>query len=164
MKKTSQNQAVRASAILRQVAASVAAGATIADAIRYASISEKVFLQWRAEYGCFELDQIERIKEIEVENGRLRKTVQDLTEQMLKAPQPRSLPLRSRAPMGSLDVGDGVVSIRQSGSHGACERRSEGGIPSDLVKHLEMLKAENHRLRQTVANLTLQNLIRGRVS
>jgi hypothetical protein len=53
------------------------------------------------------------------------------------------------------------VSIDRSEAEPMKEARKGGGIPSDLVKYLEALRTENHRLRQTVATLTLQKLIRG---
>lgn len=162
MKKTAQKTVVQASAVLRQVAESVAAGATMADAIRYASISEKVFLQWRAQYGCFELDQIDRIKDMEAENGMLQRTAYDLNQQMLGLDSDK---IRShhngQGLIDRLEIADGVVSIDQSDAGMAEGGKKDRAFPQDLVKHLETLKTENHRLRQTVANLTLQKLIRG---
>ena len=157
MKKTAQKTVVQASSVLRQVAERIAAGATMTEAIRYASISEKVFLQWRAQYGCFELDQIDRIREMEAENGKLQRTAHDLARQM-RGPCSDEIRLRrdrARA-LGRLEIADGVVSIDQHESAGKSR-----GHPQDLVKHLETLKIENHRLRQAVASLTLQKLIRG---
>ena len=34
---------------------------------------------WRNEYGGLKLDQVKRLKELEAENGRLRRAVSDLT-------------------------------------------------------------------------------------
>jgi hypothetical protein len=162
MKKTAQNKVAHASAVLRQVAESIAAGATISDAIRCASISEEVFLHWRAQYGCFELDQIDRIKEMEAENGMLQKTAHDLSRRMLRTEPGEAGPSRPRAGlMRRLEIPDGVVSIDRSEAGVTDGAKTAQGIPQDLVKYLESLRMENHRLRQTVANLTLQKLIRG---
>jgi hypothetical protein len=134
----------------------------MSDAIRCASISEKVFLQWRAQYGCFELDQIDRIKEMEAENGMLQKTAHDLSRRMLSAEPDEAGPGRPRPGlMKRLEIPDGVVSIDRSEAGAMEGARRARGIPPDLVKYLETLRTENHKLRQTVANLTLQKLIRG---
>ena len=37
------------------------------------------YYRWRSEYGGMKLDQVKRLKELEVENARLRKAVSDLT-------------------------------------------------------------------------------------
>lgn len=162
MNKTAQKTVMHASAVLRQVAESIAAGATMADALQHAGISENVFLQWRAQYGCFELDQLDRIRKMESENGVLQRTASDLSQQVLGL-NPNEIRLRCHGAgvIDRLEIADGVVSIELSDT-GTMVRNKEGrGIPQDLVKHLETLRMENHKLRQTVANLTLQKLMRG---
>ena len=54
-------------------------GTSMADAIRSIGVTEVTFYRWRSEYGGMKLDQMKRLKELEVENGRLRKAVSDLT-------------------------------------------------------------------------------------
>jgi hypothetical protein len=36
-------------------------------------------IRWRQEYGGLKTDQVKRLKELEQENGRLRRAVSDLT-------------------------------------------------------------------------------------
>ena len=54
-------------------------GTPIADAIRSIGVTEVTYYRWRSEYGGMKLDQVKRLKELEVENARLRKAVSDLT-------------------------------------------------------------------------------------
>lgn len=42
-------------------------------------VSEQSYYRWRKEYGGLRTDQAKRLKELEKENGRLRKAVSDLT-------------------------------------------------------------------------------------
>jgi hypothetical protein len=42
-------------------------------------VTEPTYYRWRAEFGGLKLDQVRRLKELERENGRLRKAVSDLT-------------------------------------------------------------------------------------
>ena len=42
-------------------------------------MTEVTYYRWRQEYGGLKSDQVRRMKEIEVENQRLRKAVADLT-------------------------------------------------------------------------------------
>jgi putative transposase len=51
----------------------------MADAIRSIGVTEVTYYRWRSEYGGMELDQVKRLKELEIENARLRKAVSDLT-------------------------------------------------------------------------------------
>jgi transposase-like protein len=51
----------------------------VADAVRQIGVTEVTYYRWRQEYGGLKLDQVKRLKELELENARLRKAVSDLT-------------------------------------------------------------------------------------
>ena len=51
----------------------------MAEAIRQIGVTEVPYYKWRQEYGGQKLDQVKRLKELELENARLRKAVSDLT-------------------------------------------------------------------------------------
>ena len=55
-------------------------------ACRDAGISQQSYYRWRKEYGGLELDQARRLKDLEKENGRLKRLVADLSfdKQVLK--------------------------------------------------------------------------------
>ena len=64
---------------LRQVEVMTGQGTSVVDAIRSIGVTEVTYYRWRSEYGGMKLDQVKRLKELEVENARLRKAVSDLT-------------------------------------------------------------------------------------
>ena len=64
---------------LRQVDVLITQGQNVADAIRQIGVSEVTYYRWRQEFGGLKLEQVKRLKELELENGRLRKAVSDLT-------------------------------------------------------------------------------------
>jgi putative transposase len=64
---------------LRQVDVLVSQGVSTVDAIRQIGVSEVTFYRWRQEFGGLKTDQVKRLKNLELENSRLRKAVSDLT-------------------------------------------------------------------------------------
>jgi putative transposase len=64
---------------LRQVDFLVSQGQSMADAIRQIGVSEVTFYRWRQEFGGLKSDQVKRLRNLELENSRLRKAVSDLT-------------------------------------------------------------------------------------
>jgi transposase-like protein len=64
---------------LRQVDVLVSPGQSLADAIRQIGVSEVTYYRWRQEFGGLKTEQIKRLKDLELENGRLRRVVSDLT-------------------------------------------------------------------------------------
>ena len=54
-------------------------GQSVADAVRAIGVTEVTYYRWRQEYGGLKTNQVRRIKELELENQRLRKAVADLT-------------------------------------------------------------------------------------
>jgi hypothetical protein len=42
-------------------------------------VSQLTYYRWRREFGGLQLDQVKRLKDLELENQRLRKAVSDLT-------------------------------------------------------------------------------------
>jgi putative transposase len=64
---------------LRQVDVLIAQGRPVADAVRSIGVTEVTYYRWRNEYGGLRGDQVKRLKELETENGRLRRAVSDLT-------------------------------------------------------------------------------------
>ena len=64
---------------LRQVDVLVSQGGSVGDTIRQIGISEGTYYRWRREFGGLKTGQVKRLKELEVENGRLRRAGSDLT-------------------------------------------------------------------------------------
>lgn len=64
---------------LREADILVGQGHTVAQAIKSIGVSEVTYYRWRQEYGGMTTSQAKRLKELEVENTRLRKAVSDLT-------------------------------------------------------------------------------------
>ena len=64
---------------LRQADVLIAQGQSVADVIRSLGVTEVTYYRWRKEFGGLKTDQVRRMKELEVENQRLRKAVADLT-------------------------------------------------------------------------------------
>jgi putative transposase len=64
---------------LRQVDVLVSQGQNMSEAIRQIGVSEVTFYRWRQEFGGLKIEQVKRLKELELENSRLRKAVSDLT-------------------------------------------------------------------------------------
>ena len=64
---------------LREAEIVLAQGGTTADACRRIAVTEQTYYRWRKEYGGLKTDQARRMKDLEVENQRLRKAIADLT-------------------------------------------------------------------------------------
>ena len=64
---------------LRQVDVLVAQGNKVPDAVRSIGATQVTYYRWRREYGGLQMDQVKRLKDLELENQRLRRAVSDLT-------------------------------------------------------------------------------------
>lgn len=64
---------------LREAEVLQAKGMSILEACRQLEITEQTYYRWRKEYGGLRVDQAKRLKELEQENGRLKRVVADLT-------------------------------------------------------------------------------------
>jgi transposase-like protein len=63
---------------LRQAEIMLNQGATVAEVCRKIDVIDQTFYRWRKEYGGMRVDQAKHLKELEVENTRLKKLVADL--------------------------------------------------------------------------------------
>jgi putative transposase len=64
---------------LRQADVLTGEGKSIAEAVKTIAVTETTYFRWRAEYCGMKSDQVKRLKELELENTRLRRAVSDLT-------------------------------------------------------------------------------------
>ena len=64
---------------LREADILIGQGHTVAQAIKSIGITEVTYYRWRQEYGGMSRSQAKRLKDLELENSRLRKAVSDLT-------------------------------------------------------------------------------------
>ena len=55
----------------------------MAEGARAIGVTEATYCRWRSEDGGLKLDQVRRLKQLEQENGRLRRAVSDLTLEKL---------------------------------------------------------------------------------
>ena len=72
--------------MLRQIEVGIANGKTTPQACKEAAITVQTFYRWRKEYGGLKMDQAKRLKELEKENGKLKRQVAELAldKQILK--------------------------------------------------------------------------------
>ncbi len=71
---------------LRQVEVAVAGDKSVGQAVREIGVTDHTYYRWRREYGGLDLDQAKRLKKLEQENARLKRTIVDLAldNQILK--------------------------------------------------------------------------------
>ena len=71
---------------LREAEVKPAKGTAIAQVCKDLAITENTYYRWRREYGGMKVDQARRLKELERENGRLKRLLADaeLDKAMLK--------------------------------------------------------------------------------
>ena len=65
--------------LLRQIEVEIANGKITPQACRDAGITTQTYYRWRKEFGGLKLDQAKRLKELEKENGRLKRLVAELS-------------------------------------------------------------------------------------
>ncbi|GEP12648.1 IS3 family transposase ISMex5 [Methylobacterium gnaphalii] len=68
---------------LRQADVLIAQGPSVADVIRTLGVTEVTYDRWREEFGGLKTDQVRRMKDLKVENQRLRKAIANLTPDKL---------------------------------------------------------------------------------
>jgi len=61
--------------MLREAEVELAGGSTVKQVAKKLGINEQTYYRWRKEYGGVRMDQAHRLKELERENGRLKKLV-----------------------------------------------------------------------------------------
>lgn len=64
---------------LRQSGVMIGVGKSMVEVLRELDITANTYYRWRKEYGGLGLDQARRLKELEQENGRLKRAVANLT-------------------------------------------------------------------------------------
>ena len=64
---------------LREAEILLSQGAAIAAVSKKIGVSDYTYYRWRKEYGGMRVDQAKRLKDLEVENSRLKKLVADLS-------------------------------------------------------------------------------------
>jgi putative transposase len=62
---------------LREAEIVISQGGTNEFAAKQIGVSVQTFLRWRKEYGGLRMDQAKRLKELEKENGRLKRLLAD---------------------------------------------------------------------------------------
>lgn len=60
---------------LREADAMLAAGRSVAQVVQMLGVSEPTYARWRSQYGGMKADEARRLKELEIENGRLKRLV-----------------------------------------------------------------------------------------
>ena len=140
---------------LRQVDVLVSQGSPATDAIRQIGVTEVTYYRWRQEYDGLKLDQVKRLKELELENARLRKAVSDLTPDKLilkeaarATPEPRAAPGVHRArPAGALSISERRA-CAALGQHPSTQRKIPRGREDEepLTDDLVALVREHGRL------------------
>lgn len=64
---------------LREAEVLISQGKTVAEVCKAIGVTDQTYYRWKKEYGGMRTDQARRLKELERENGRLRKVVADLS-------------------------------------------------------------------------------------
>jgi putative transposase len=72
--------------LLREADVKLSQGKNVGQNCREMGITEQTYYRWRKEYGGMKTVQVKRLKDLERENGRLKKAVAELTldKQILK--------------------------------------------------------------------------------
>jgi putative transposase len=70
----------------RDAVTMLGAGKTIAEVVQFLAVREQTYYHWKSKYGGMKVEEAKRLKELEVENARLKKLLAqaELDKAMLK--------------------------------------------------------------------------------
>jgi len=60
---------------LRESDAMLASGKTLAQVVQHLGVSEQSYYRWRNQYGGMKSEEAKRLKELEIENARLKRLI-----------------------------------------------------------------------------------------
>ncbi len=71
---------------LRDAETMLNAGKTVSEVVQVLEVSEQTYYRWKSKYGGMKAEEAKRLKELEVENSRLKKLLAEaeLDKAMLK--------------------------------------------------------------------------------
>ena len=125
--------------MLREAEVALAQGQSVGQACRTLGVSEQSYYRWRKEYGGLRTDQAKRLKDLEKENGRLRKAISDLTLDRGKLLSPA----RRRQCVDHLQAELGISERRAcavAGQHRSTQRKrprgrdDEGALTAAIIR------------------------------
>jgi transposase-like protein len=62
---------------LREAEVELAKGSTVAAVCKQLGVTDHTYYRWRREYGGMRVDQAKRLKQLELENSRLKRVIAD---------------------------------------------------------------------------------------
>jgi putative transposase len=62
---------------LRDAEMMLDAGKTVAEVVQVLGVSEQTYYRWKSKYGGMKVEEAKRLKELEIENARLKKLLAD---------------------------------------------------------------------------------------
>lgn len=63
---------------LREAETMLAAGNSVGEVIQHLEVSEQTYYRWKQRYGGMKSEEVKRLRDLEVENARLKNLVADL--------------------------------------------------------------------------------------
>ena len=78
MTKTKRDTAEQIIRKLREAETMLAADKSVGDVIQKLGVSEQTYYRWKQQYGGMEAEEAKLLKDLEVENARVKKLVADL--------------------------------------------------------------------------------------
>jgi putative transposase len=105
---------------LREADAMLAAGRSVAQIVQALGVSEPTYARWRSQYGGMKADEARRLKELELENARLKRLVADQAIDISILKEANDFLGKHRAPVGGGQEGRRETCAR---STEAAERR-----------------------------------------
>ena len=79
MMKTKRHTAEQIIRKLREAETMHATGKSVGEVVQKLGVSEQTYYRWKQRYGGMKAEEAKRLKDLEVENARLKKLVADLT-------------------------------------------------------------------------------------
>ena len=64
--------------MLREAEVLLSQGHNVKHVAKHIGVTDQTYYRWRKEYGGMKLDQAKRLRELEKENGRLKRLVADM--------------------------------------------------------------------------------------
>lgn len=85
---------------LREADAMLAAGRPVSQVVQHLGVSEQTYHRWREQYGGMKCDEARRLKELEVENARLKRLVAEQAIDLSILKEANAYLGKPRAPRG----------------------------------------------------------------